>query len=104
MHGSRFDLTTGVPTGPPANQPVPVYPVRITDTGIDVVLPADPRRRGTWLWPQAGSLARIFPLSHARDPRRLCTAAWSGCHSHPVALDVTCDPIALHLTGGRGVS
>ena len=42
MHGSRFDLTTGVPTGPPANQPIPVYPVRITDTGIDVVLPADP--------------------------------------------------------------
>lgn len=65
MHGSRFDLTTGVPTGPPANQPVPVYPVRITDTGIDVVLPADPRRRGTWLWPQAGSLARIFPLARS---------------------------------------
>ncbi len=104
MHGSRFDLTTGVPTGPPANQPVPVYPVRITDTGIDVVLPANPRRRGTWLWPQAGSLARIFPLSHARDPRRLCTRHGRACHSHPVALDVTCDPIALHLTGERGVS
>jgi len=42
MHGSRFDLTTGVPSGPPATKPVPVYPVRIIDTGIDVALPADP--------------------------------------------------------------
>lgn len=40
MHGSRFDLSTGVPTGPPATQPVPVYPVRVIDTGIEVALPA----------------------------------------------------------------
>jgi len=39
LHGSRFDLTTGIPAGPPATRPVPVYPVRITDTGIEVALP-----------------------------------------------------------------
>jgi len=31
LHGSRFDLRTGRPTGPPATQPVPVYPVTVTD-------------------------------------------------------------------------
>jgi 3-phenylpropionate/trans-cinnamate dioxygenase ferredoxin component len=29
LHGSRFDLRTGKPTGPPAVQPVPVYPVTV---------------------------------------------------------------------------
>ena len=29
LHGSRFDLATGVPTGLPANRPVPTYPVRV---------------------------------------------------------------------------
>ena len=29
LHGSRFDLRTGKPSGPPATEPVPVYPVRI---------------------------------------------------------------------------
>ena len=28
LHGSRFDLVTGRPTGLPATQPVPVYPVK----------------------------------------------------------------------------
>ena len=27
LHGSRFDLRTGNPSGPPATEPVPVYPV-----------------------------------------------------------------------------
>ena len=46
LHGSRFDLTTGVPAGPPATRPVPVYPVRITDGFIEVALSAtgDARR------------------------------------------------------------
>ncbi len=35
MHGSRFDLRTGQPLGPPATDPVPVFPVRVED---DVVL------------------------------------------------------------------
>jgi 3-phenylpropionate/trans-cinnamate dioxygenase ferredoxin subunit len=39
MHGSRFDLRTGKPTGPPATEPVPVYPVRID--GGDVLIDLD---------------------------------------------------------------
>jgi 3-phenylpropionate/trans-cinnamate dioxygenase ferredoxin component len=29
LHGSRFDLATGVPSGLPANRPVPTYPVKV---------------------------------------------------------------------------
>jgi 3-phenylpropionate/trans-cinnamate dioxygenase ferredoxin component len=29
LHGSRFDLRTGAPTGLPATRPVPVYPVTV---------------------------------------------------------------------------
>ena len=32
MHGSRFDLRTGKPTGPPATEPVPVFPSASTAT------------------------------------------------------------------------
>jgi nitrite reductase/ring-hydroxylating ferredoxin subunit len=36
LHNSRFDLRTGKPTGLPATQPVPVYPVKIE--GDDVLV------------------------------------------------------------------
>jgi 3-phenylpropionate/trans-cinnamate dioxygenase ferredoxin subunit len=36
LHGSRFDLRTGAPTGPPATEPVPTYDVRID--GDDVLV------------------------------------------------------------------
>jgi 3-phenylpropionate/trans-cinnamate dioxygenase ferredoxin subunit len=36
LHGSRFDLITGRPTGLPATTPVPVYPVKID--GDDVLV------------------------------------------------------------------
>jgi len=36
LHGSRFDLRTGKPTGLPAIRPVPVYPVTIN--GDDVLV------------------------------------------------------------------
>ena len=36
MHGSRFDLRTGKPTGPPATEPVQIYPVQID--GDDVLI------------------------------------------------------------------
>ncbi len=36
LHGSRFDLATGRPTGLPATQPVPVYPVK--HDGDDVLV------------------------------------------------------------------
>ncbi len=38
LHGSRFDLTTGRPTGLPATQPVPVYPTKIDGDDILVRL------------------------------------------------------------------
>ena len=31
LHGSRFSLIDGEPTGPPASLPVPTYPVEIID-------------------------------------------------------------------------
>ncbi len=40
LHGSRFDLCTGRPAGPPATAPVPVYPVRVVDGMVEVALPA----------------------------------------------------------------
>ena len=36
LHGSRFDLRTGKPTGLPATKPVPVY--RTTIDGVDVLV------------------------------------------------------------------
>ena len=36
MHGSRFDLRTGKPTGPPATEPVAVFPVQVD--GDDVLI------------------------------------------------------------------
>jgi 3-phenylpropionate/trans-cinnamate dioxygenase ferredoxin subunit len=39
LHGSCFDLRTGKPTGPPATEPVPVFPVRID--GPDVLIDID---------------------------------------------------------------
>ena len=40
LHGSAFDLRTGRPTSLPANQPVPVYPVRVE--GDDVLVSRTP--------------------------------------------------------------
>ena len=36
LHGSRFDLRTGQPTGLPATEPVPVFPVEVRDGEIYV--------------------------------------------------------------------
>ncbi len=35
LHGSSFDLRTGKPSGLPATQSVPVYPVKIEGEGAD---------------------------------------------------------------------
>ncbi len=40
LHGSRFDLRTGQPTGLPATEPVAVYPVEVRDG--DVYLSLEP--------------------------------------------------------------
>jgi 3-phenylpropionate/trans-cinnamate dioxygenase ferredoxin component len=39
LHGSRFDLRTGKPTGPPATEPVTVFAVQID--GDDVLIDID---------------------------------------------------------------
>ena len=36
LHGSRFDLRTGKPTGLPATEPVAVFPVEVRDDAIYV--------------------------------------------------------------------
>ena len=36
LHGSRFDLKTGAPTGLPATEPVATFPVEIRDGAIYV--------------------------------------------------------------------
>ncbi len=38
LHGSRFDLVSGRPTGLPATQPVPVYPVKIDGDSVYVAV------------------------------------------------------------------
>ena len=38
LHGSCFDVRSGRPTGPPATEPVPVYPVKIDGDDIYVSL------------------------------------------------------------------
>ena len=40
LHGSRFDLRTGEPTGLPATEPVPVFPVEVRDGDVYVTLEA----------------------------------------------------------------
>jgi len=40
LHGSCFDLVTGKPTGPPAIEPVAVYPCRINAGIIEIGIPA----------------------------------------------------------------
>ena len=41
LHGSRFDLRTGQPSGPPATSSVPVYAVRVDGEGDDAVVLVD---------------------------------------------------------------
>ncbi len=38
LHGSRFDLRTGEPSGPPAFEPIATYPVHIEGHGDDAVV------------------------------------------------------------------
>lgn len=51
LHGSRFDLGSGVPIGPPATEPVPVYDIRVEGEAADAVvlvdITASPRPEGS---------------------------------------------------------
>lgn len=42
LHGSAFDLRTGVPLSLPAIVPVPVYPTRVLGDGDSAVIEVDP--------------------------------------------------------------
>ncbi len=41
LHGSRFDLRTGEPTGPPAVTSIPVYQVDVEGEGDEAVVVVD---------------------------------------------------------------
>ncbi len=43
LHGSRFDLRTGEPSGPPATTPIDVYPLTVEgdDVLVDVTAPKE---------------------------------------------------------------
>ena len=41
LHGSRFNLVTGEPSGPPATVPVAVYPVKIDGDDVYVAVPKE---------------------------------------------------------------
>ena len=41
LHGSRFDLRSGQPSGPPAVTPIPVYQVTVEGEGDDAVVLVD---------------------------------------------------------------
>ncbi|HEX2705002.1 MAG TPA: non-heme iron oxygenase ferredoxin subunit [Candidatus Lustribacter sp.] len=43
LHGSRFDLSTGRPSGPPATIPVATYPVLVQDGSVLVDVSAEPK-------------------------------------------------------------
>ncbi len=40
LHGSRFDLRTGKPTGPPASRPVPIFETSVVDGDVYAELSA----------------------------------------------------------------
>ena len=42
LHGSCIDLRTGEPTGLPATEPVPVYPVKIEGDDVLVAIDQEP--------------------------------------------------------------
>jgi 3-phenylpropionate/trans-cinnamate dioxygenase ferredoxin component len=35
LHGARFDVRTGEPSGPPATRPIPTYDLKVEGTGPD---------------------------------------------------------------------
>jgi len=41
LHGSRFDVRTGDPSGPPATRPVPVYLVKVEGEGENAIVLVD---------------------------------------------------------------
>jgi 3-phenylpropionate/trans-cinnamate dioxygenase ferredoxin component len=69
LHGSRFDIRTGEPTGPPATLPIAVYPVRVEDDEVFVSL--TPVLRST---NRPADQPSDEPTDHATDHSRAETA------------------------------
>lgn len=42
LHGSAFDLATGLPQSPPASQPIPTYAVRVVGDDDSATVEIDP--------------------------------------------------------------
>lgn len=42
LHGSAFDLRTGVPSTPPASRPIPTYAVRVLGEDDTAIVEIDP--------------------------------------------------------------
>ncbi|NYI07263.1 non-heme iron oxygenase ferredoxin subunit [Allostreptomyces psammosilenae] len=51
LHGSRFDLRTGKPSGPPASRPIPTYPVIIEGEGPEASVLVSPAPHSDTLEP-----------------------------------------------------
>ena len=69
LHGSRFDLQTGRPTGLPATEPVPVYRCRVVGDDVLVDLDARPDDDGvsTSAAPTTSSQAGTTPRSPSQE-------------------------------------
>ncbi|MEI6621484.1 MAG: non-heme iron oxygenase ferredoxin subunit [Actinomycetes bacterium] len=50
LHGSRFDVRTGQPIGPPAILPVPVYSTRVVGDDADAMIFVSANRGGGHTW------------------------------------------------------
>lgn len=50
LHGSRFDLRSGDPTGPPAVEPVPVYQVRLDGEGDNATIFVNFKQGASHTW------------------------------------------------------
>lgn len=79
LHGSCFDLTTGVPAGPPATAPVPTFPVRVTAAGvIEVALPIHLQDL------RSDTVNKMSLTALAREHAERARGASSGRSSHTV--------------------
>ena len=61
LHGSSFDLRTGKPTGPPATEPVAIYPVKVD--GDDVLVDVA----------RAPTNDRLHASERTEEPSRMAT-------------------------------
>jgi 3-phenylpropionate/trans-cinnamate dioxygenase ferredoxin component len=71
LHGSCFDLRTGEPTGLPATEPVPVYPVKIEGDDVYVAMNKE------LLWPPSRSATCTSASRRVQASSGRSCAAWT---------------------------